>query len=55
MKDYLPEQLKTIQNLTHIALMVYEKNRNLVPTVLELLYQEVQTVIDENCVVENNG
>jgi len=50
MKDWLPYQLDTIRNLTDIASLVYNSNKKLPPTILELLYQEVQTVLDENCI-----
>ena len=53
MKDWLPEQLKTIRNLTDVALLLIEtNNRKWLPTILELLYAEIQVVLDEQCVVE---
>lgn len=52
MTDWLPEQLKTIRNLTGVALLLIEtNNRKWLPTILELLYEQCQQVIDENCVV----
>lgn len=51
--DYLPEQLKTVKNLCDISLLLLEQGEaGLLPTVLELLYQEVQQMVDEFCVVE---
>ena len=50
-KDWLPDQLKTSRNLIDIALQLIEsKNRHLLATALELLYEQVQTIIDENCI-----
>ncbi len=52
--DWLPEQLKTSRNLIDIALLIHEqridKRQTLLPTILELLYEQIQTVIDENCI-----
>ncbi len=49
--DWLPEQLKTSKNLCDVALLLIETgNRHLLATVLELLYAEIQTIIDENCI-----
>ena len=49
--DWLPEQLKTSKNLCDIALLLIETgNRHLLATVLELLYAETQTILDENCI-----
>lgn len=53
-KDWLPEQLKTSRNLIDISLLLIETgNRHLLATVLELLYAEVQVVLDEQCVVNS--
>ena len=50
--DWLPEQLKTSRNLIDIALLLIEtENRHLLATVLELLYEQVQTITEENCIV----
>jgi len=52
MKDWLPEQLKTIRNLTGVALLLIEtNNRKWLPTILELLYEQCQQIIDEQCIV----
>lgn len=49
--DWLPEQLKTSGNLIDIALLLIETgNRHLLATVLELLFEQTQTIVDENCV-----
>lgn len=49
-KDWLPEQLSTIINLATTALLVYSNDKKLLPTILELLYMEVQQIIDKNCI-----
>ena len=47
------EQLKTLRNLTEIALILYNLGKSeLLPTVLELLAIELQTVLEEYCLVE---
>ena len=52
-KDWLVEQLKTIRNLCDTALILRNISKNeLLPTVLELLYQEAQAIVDENCIEE---
>ena len=49
--DWLPEQLKTAQNLCDISLLLIETgNRHLLATVLELLYEQTQIITLENCV-----
>jgi len=53
MKDWLPEQLKTIRSLTEVAdILIEQKKRHLLPTILELLLIEAQQVVDENCVIK---
>ena len=58
MDEWLPEQLKTIRNLCDISLLLLEqridKRQTLLPTVLELLYEEAQKIVLENCVVERD-
>jgi len=50
--DYLPEQLKTSKNLCDISLLLIETgNRHLLATVLELLFEQVTQITEENCVV----
>ena len=52
-KDWLPEQLKTTSNLCEIAqLLIKDERYKLLPTVLELLYETTQQIMDENCVVK---
>lgn len=49
--DWLPEQLKTSRNLIEIALLLINTgNRDLLPTILEFLYEQVQQIVDENCI-----
>jgi len=51
MSEWLPEQLKTSKNLIEISqLLIETKNEHLLPTVLELLYEQIQVIIDENCI-----
>jgi len=51
--DWLPEQLKTSRNLIDVALLLIETdNRHLLATILELLHEQTQAIIDENCVVK---
>lgn len=50
--DWLPEQIKTSRNLCDVSLLLIETGkRHLLSTVLELLYEQVQVIIEENCVV----
>lgn len=53
-KDWLPEQLKTTKNLCDIALLLLEqridKRQTLLPTILEFLYEQVQQILDEQCI-----
>lgn len=52
--DYLYESIKTIKNLCEVAqVLINIGQQNLLPTILELLYQEAQSVIDEHCVVKD--
>jgi hypothetical protein len=52
-KDWLPDQLLTIHNLTEVAnILINIKRRELLPTILELMLIEAQQVVDENCVDE---
>ena len=51
-KDWLPEQLQTIKNLCDTALLLIAHNRReLLPTILEVLYEQAQIVVDEECVI----
>ena len=55
-QDWLPDQLKTTMNLCSVALLILEqrvdKRQILLPTILEFLYEQVQTILDENCIEE---
>jgi len=49
--NYLVEQLKTIRNLTDISLLLLRDEQDaLIPTILELLHQETQQIVDDHCV-----
>ena len=49
---WLPEQLKSISNLCQISQVLIDIERSdLLPTVLELLFELSQQVTDENCIV----
>ena len=50
-EDWLPDQLKTCGNLIEIALLLIEQDkRRLLPTILEILFEEVQHIIEVHCV-----
>lgn len=50
-QDWLLEQLKTVKNLCEVAVLLRYQNRlDLLPTILELMYQEIQAIVDENCI-----
>ena len=51
----LEEDIKTCRNLCEISLYILKAtNRmDLLPTLLETLYQEVQTIVGEYCVVKD--
>jgi len=56
MSEWLPEQLKTIRNLTEIAQILIRVNKpEYLPTILELMLVEAQVVVDENCVSERDS
>ncbi len=53
-KDWLLERLQTARNLIDIALILYNMNRDdLLPTVLELLYDQAHLILDEHCIVHD--
>ena len=55
-QDYLLEKLRTIHNLVEICLLLRTQGINdLLPTAMELLYQEVYELVDEHCVVREDG
>ena len=48
----LGEKLQTIKNLVEVAIIIYGLNRDdLIPTLLELLKIEIDTVVEEHCVI----
>ena len=59
-QDFLLEQIKTIRNLCDVAVFLREEKKmevtrnSLLATMLELLYQEAQTITLDNC-VENES
>ena len=53
MVNQLIEDIKTVKNLTEVALLLIQHERNeLLPTILELMFIEVQQITDEYCVVK---
>ena len=51
-QDFLEEQLKTINNLTQIGILLrISKQNELLPTILELILQEAQQLVDDYCVI----
>lgn len=48
---YLVEQIKTIKNLCEISLYIAPVHPEWLPTLLELLYQEAQEIVNEHCIV----
>lgn len=55
-EHFLVEELKTVRNLCDISLLLIRGGREeLLPTILELLYQEVQQIVDEHCVEGKNA
>ena len=52
MSDWLYESLKTISNLCKVAQLLIETgNREYLATVIELLFQEAQSITEEHCVI----
>ena len=52
-RRWLREYLRTTRNLCDVALIVLEQGKDeLLPTVLELLYQEAQNILEEHCIVD---
>lgn len=52
--NMLIEQIKTIKNLAEIALLLKAIGREeLLPTVLELMFLEIQQVNDDYCTVKD--
>lgn len=52
MNEWLPEQLKTIRMLEKVTtfVMSFPEMDDTLPTLLELLYEQAQQIVDENCV-----
>jgi len=56
--DFLLEQIKTIRNLCDVAIFLRQEKGiecekgSLLATILELLYEEAQSLTDEHCVVK---
>lgn len=52
-RHWLEEYIKTTKNLCDIAILVMRGNQEyLLPTVLELLYIETQSIVDDYCIKE---
>jgi hypothetical protein len=50
--EALREQIKTTRNLAEIALVLIEENRcELLPTALETMFEQAQSILDNYCVV----
>ena len=50
-EDWLPEQLKTISNLCKVAqILINVGHGELLPTVLELLFEQAQELTLDHCV-----
>ena len=52
MNEWLPEQLKTIRMLERVTTFVmnFPEMDDTLPTLRELLYEQAQQIVDENCV-----
>ncbi len=52
--DWLPEQIKTVQNLCEtVQILINLNRRELIPTQLELMQIEIQQIVEEHC-IENS-
>ncbi len=50
-EDWLLEKLKTIKNLAEVSIIIHNLNRHdIIYSVMELLYQEAQELLDEHCI-----
>lgn len=55
-KYWLSEALKTTRNLCDVSLMVLEQGKDdLLPTVLELLHLETQEIVEDYCILGEEG
>ena len=53
MDEWLGEQLRTVQRLCETALILLEiKREDLLPTILEIILEQVQQIVDNNCIVK---
>jgi hypothetical protein len=53
---WLTEQIKTVRNLCDIAMLLVIAGKNeLLPTILELLYEQAQSIIDDHCVIKHES
>ena len=51
--EHLEEQLKTLHNLVDISFLIIEGNRpKLLPTILELILLEAQSIAEKHCIEE---
>ena len=50
-EGWLVEQLKTIRNLCETALYIEQEHPEWLPTLLELIFEEAQKMVDEHCVI----
>ena len=50
--DWLLEQIKTCKNLCMIAeILIEQERKELLPTILELLFVEIDNIVEEHCTV----
>jgi hypothetical protein len=58
-QDFIIEQLKTIRNLSDIAIVIrsrkYFRSNNHFHTIVEKLLEEAQDLVDRTCVVRDEG
>ena len=51
-QDWTLERIKTIRNLSEVALIIHA-SENLLPTILEILLVECQELVGETCVIKD--
>ena len=52
-QDWLQETIRTVNNLCLISFILIDADRReLLPTILELMHIETQSIIDEHCICE---
>ena len=55
MDEWLGEQLRTVQRLCETALILLEiKREDLLPTILEIILEQAQQMVDDNCIIEKS-